>query len=312
MRSFLARLWRSPMTTTRSIVLAALLVWAVLTPSFLSMPSLTALLTTASVIGCMAAGMTFITIGGNIMSFALGATAAASAFVFTAILNVSGFVAALAGSLLFGGLVTGIQGLVVGSLRANPIIISIAADILIYGAASWLTGNETVYAAATTSDELLRGTVGGVPIEFLIFLAIIILGQTILSFTVFGRNLLLIGSGWPTAEAIGLPIGRTVFLAYVWAGVFTAISGILLAIRYNQGNMSFAVQYDYDAIAAVLVGGTPIQGGDGSMIRTLVGVVAISVIQVVLLLHGFEEEWRHLVAGLLVLLVVVLYSGRHI
>ena len=300
------------MSTMRGIVLAALLVWAVLTPSFLSMPSLTALLTTASVIGCMAAGMTFITIGGNVMSFALGATAAASAFLFTALLNVSGFAAALAGSLLFGGLVTGIQGLVVGSLRANPIIISIAANILIYGAASWLTGNETIYATATTTDQLLSGAVGGVPIEFLIFLAVIILGQAILSFTVFGRNLLLVGSGWATAEAIGLPIGRTVFLAYVWTGVFTAASGVLLAIRYNQGNMSLAVQYDYDAIAAVLVGGTPIQGGDGSMIRTLVGVLAISVIQVVLLLHGFEEEWRHLVTGLLVLLVVILYSGRRI
>ena len=153
------------------------------------MPSLTALLTTASVIGCMAAGMTFITIGGNVMSFALGATAAASAFLFTALLNVSGFAAAFAGSLVFGGLVTGIQGLVIGSLRANPIIISIAANILIYGAASWLTGNETIYAAATSTGQLLSGTVGGVPIEFLIFLAVIILGQTILSFTVFGRNL---------------------------------------------------------------------------------------------------------------------------
>ena len=300
------------MTTMRGIVLVALLAWAVLTPSFLSMPSLTALLTTASVIGCMAAGMTFITIGGNVMSFALGATAAASAFLFTAIFNVTGFAAALAGSLLFGGLVTGIQGLVVGSLRANPIIISIAANVLIYGAASWMTGNETIYAVSTDTSRLLSGAPSGVPIEFLILLAIIIFGQIILSFTVFGRNLLLIGSGWATAETTGLPIGRTVFLAYLWAGVFTAVSGVLLAIRYNQGNMALAVQYDYDAIAAVLVGGTPIQGGDGSMIRTLVGVLAISVIQVVLLLHGFEEGWRHLVTGLLVLLVVVLYSGRRI
>ena len=105
----------------------------------------------------------------------------------------------------------------------------------------------------------------------------------------FGRNLLLIGSGSPTAEAVGLPITRTVAGAYFWAGMFTAVSGMLLAIRYDQGNMSFAVHYDYDAIAAVLVGGTPIQGGDGSMVRTLLGVAAISVIQVVLLLYGFDR-----------------------
>jgi ribose/xylose/arabinose/galactoside ABC-type transport system permease subunit len=114
----------------------------------------------------------------------------------------------------------------------------------------------------------------------------------------------------PAAEAVGLPITPVVFGAYFCAGVLSALSGILLAIRYNQANMSFAVHYDYDAIAAVLVGGTPIQGGDGSMIRTLIGVAAISVIQVVLLLHGFEEEWRYFVTGLIVLLVIILYSGR--
>ena len=71
--------------------------------------------------------------------------------------------------------------------------------------------------------------------------------------------------------------------AYVWAGLFTAVAGIMLGVRYNQANMEFGIGYDYDAIAAVLVGGTAIQGGQGSMIRTLAGVAVISVVQVVLL-----------------------------
>ena len=300
----------NPMATMRAVIMGALLVWALATPSFLSAPSLTALLTTASVIGCLAAGMTFITISGNVMSFALGATAAASAVVFMRILNTGGLVPALIGTLIFGGITTGFQGLVIGWLRANPIIVSIAANVLIYGGASWLTANETVNAAPGASSALLKGAVGGIPIEFLIFLGLIAVGQIILSLTVFGRNLLLIGSGLPTAEAVGLPITRTVAGAYFWAGMFTAVSGMLLAIRYDQGNMSFAVHYDYDAIAAVLVGGTPIQGGDGSMVRTLLGVAAISVIQVVLLLYGFAEEWRYLLTGFIVLLVIILYSGR--
>ncbi len=294
----------------RALLLAALVMWALATPSFLSLPSLTALLTTASVIGCLAGGMTFITISGNIMSFALGATAAASAVVFVKILNAVGFLPALIGTLLFGGVITAAQGFVVGWLRANPIIVSIAANVLIYGGASWLTGNETVHVASGASSTVLRGAVAGIPIEFLIFLALNAVGQAILSLTVFGRNLLLIGSGLPTAEGLGLPVTRAVAGAYLWAGMFTAVSGMLLAVRYDQGNMSFAVHYDYDAIAAVLVGGTPIQGGNGSMLRTLVGVAAISIIQVVLLLHGFEEEWRYLITGLIVLLVIVLYSGR--
>jgi ribose/xylose/arabinose/galactoside ABC-type transport system permease subunit len=298
------------MATMRAIIMGALLVWALATPSFLSAPSLTALLTTASVIGCLAAGMTFITISGNIMSFALGATAAASAVVFMRILNTGGLVPALIGTLIFGGISTGFQGLVIGWLRANSIIVSIAANVLIYGGASWLTANETINAVPGASSALLKGAVGGIPIEFLIFLGLIAIGQIILSLTVFGRNLLLIGSGLPTAEAVGLPTARTIAGAYFCAGMFTAVSGMLLAIRYDQGNMSFAVHYDYDAIAAVLVGGTPIQGGDGSMVRTLVGVAAISVIQVVLLLYGFAEEWRYLLTGFIVLLVIILYSGR--
>ena len=152
--------------------------------------------------------------------------------------------------------------------------------------------------------------IAGVPVEFVVFLALIALGQFILTYTVFGRHLLLIGSGSPAADALGLPVAPTITLAYVWAGLFTAVSGILLAVRYNQGNMSLAVNYDYDAIAAVLVGGTAIQGGDGSMLRTLIGVAVISIIQVVLLLHGFDAAWRHLVTGLIVLGVIALYSGR--
>ncbi len=300
------------MATTRAIVLGALLIWAALTPSFLSTPSLTALLTTASVIGCLSAGMTFITISGNVMSFALGATAASSAVVFLLLLNATGLVPALVGALLFGGAVTGFQGLVVGWIRANPIIVSIAANVLIYGAFTWLTGNESVNADANAGHGVFKGVVGGIPIEFLIFITAVATGQIVLSYTVFGRNLLLIGSGLPAAEAVGLPITPVVFGAYFCAGVLSALAGILLAIRYNQANMSFAVHYDYDAIAAVLVGGTPIQGGDGSMVRTLIGVGAISIIQVVLLLYGLEEEWRYFVTGLIVLLVIILYSGRRV
>jgi ribose/xylose/arabinose/galactoside ABC-type transport system permease subunit len=310
MRSHFVGLAKRPMAAMRVAVLGALLALALATPSFLSLPSLIALITTASVIGCVAAGMTFITVSGCIMSFALGATAAASAVVFMAVLNAAGLFVALGAALLVGGAITGLQGFAVGYVRANPIIVSIAANILIYGGASWLTANTTVYAAANADDALLRGTVAGVPIEFLIFLGIIVLGQAVFSFTVFGRRLLLVGSGAPAAEAVGLPVTRTVTAAYIWAGAFSAFAGILLALRYNQANMSLAVHYDYDAIAAVLVGGTPIQGGGGSMLRTLLGVAAVSIIEVVLLLYGFEEEWRYLVTGLIVLLVIILYSGR--
>jgi ribose/xylose/arabinose/galactoside ABC-type transport system permease subunit len=273
----------------------ALAVVALTTPSFLSVPSLTTLLTTISFVGCLAAAMTFITISGNIMSFALGAAAAVSAMVFVIVLNAAGYAAGVVAALAAGAAITAAQGCLIGFLRANPIIVSIAANVLIYGVAQRVTNNETVL---------------GAPVEFIVFLGVIALGQVVLSFTVFGRNLFYLGSGFRAAETVGLPTTRTTIGAYVWAGLFAAVTGILLASRFNQANMEFALRYDYDAIAAVLVGGTAIQGGNGSMLRTFAGIAAVSTIQVVLLLHGFREEWRLFITGLIVVVVVILYSSR--
>jgi len=300
----------SRLTIARGGLLVVVGAFALLTPGFLSVPSLTTLLTTASFVGCLAMAMTFITISGNIMSFALGGTAAVAAVVFVHVLNAFGYAPAVIAALVAGALVTAAQGALVGALRANPIIVSIAANVLIYGVAEWLTNNETAHISEEALGLLIKGKLFGLPVEFCAFVLVTIIGQLVLTFTVFGRNLFYIGSGFRAAEAVGLPTVRTTIGAYCWAGLFSAVAGILLASRFNQANMEFALRYDYDAIAAVLVGGTAIQGGSGSMMRTFVGVAAISIIQVVLLLHGLREEWRLLIMGLVVLAVVILYSSR--
>ena len=101
--------------------------------------------------------------------------------------------------------------------------------------------------------------------------------------------------------------------AYLWAGFFTSLAGIMLAIRYDSANMDYGVAYDYDAIAAMLVGGTAIGGGSGSALRTFAGAMVIAAVQVMLLLKGLRQEWQYLAAGLIVLAVIVLQtrgSGR--
>jgi ribose/xylose/arabinose/galactoside ABC-type transport system permease subunit len=300
---------RTVVSAVRFGIIAALVAFALLTPGFLSAPSMLALLTTLSFVGCVAAGMTLITISGNIMSFSLGATTAASGVMFVSLLNEVGIGPAILAALMLGGMISGAQGFLVGWLRANPIIVSIAALALIHGVSGGLTRSATVYALPNAGHDFMRGKVLAVPIEFVLFIVVLIIGQLILSFTVFGRNLFLTGSGLAAAEAAGLRSWRTVAGAYAWAGVFAAVAGIMLAVRYGQANMEFGIGYDYDAIAAVLVGGTAIQGGHGSMLRTLAGVAVISIVQVVLLLHGFRQEWQYLLAGLIVLLVIMLQTA---
>ena len=293
----------------RTVVLVILAAVALTTPGFLSQPSILSLLTTVSFIGCVAVGMTLITISGNIMSFALGALVGATAMIFVLAVNWGGFAFGLIAALAFAGLSNAVQGFLIGWLRANPIIVSIAALALIYGVAEAFAAHGTIYAAAGTSYGGFKGRIAGIPVEFAVFLCVAALGQFILSLTTFGRNLFLIGSSFRAAEAVGVRTWRAITGAYLWAGLFTAPAGIMLAIRYDAASMNYGMGYEYDAIAAVLVGGTIIKGGEGSVLRTLAGALIIGVIQVVLVLQGLRTEWQYLIAGLVVLGVIALQTS---
>ena len=292
----------------QSLGLVILLVAVLATPGFLARPSILSLLTTVSFIGCVAIGMTLITISGNIMSFALGATVGVTAMVFIMACNLLGFGAGLLVGLLFGSLLTGLQGLLIGWVRANPIIVSIAALALIYGVTQAFAEKGTIYAEPGTVPAAAKGKLAGIPIEFIVFMLAAVIAQFILSATRFGRNLLMVGSSCRAAEAVGVSTWRTVTGAYVWAGFFTSLAGVMLAIRYDSANMDYGVAYDYDAIAAVLVGGTAIGGGNGSAVRTFAGAMVIAAVQVMLLLRGLRQEWQYLAAGLIVLTVIILQA----
>jgi ribose/xylose/arabinose/galactoside ABC-type transport system permease subunit len=297
----------------QTIGIIVLLVVIFATPGFLAKPSILSFLTTVSFIGCVAIGMTLITISGNIMSFALGATVGVTAMVFILASNRLGFHFGLVVGLLFGSLLTGLQGLMIGWVRANPIIVSIAALALIYGLTQAFAEKGTIYADPGIFPASVKGKVGGVPIEFIMFVLSALIAQFILSFTRFGRNLFMVGSSFRAAEAVGVNTWRTITGAYLWAGFFTSLAGIMLAVRYDAANMDYGVAYDYDAIAAVLVGGTAIGGGHGSAIRTFAGAMVIAAVQVMLLLRGLRQEWQYLAAGLIVLAVIILQargSGR--
>jgi ribose/xylose/arabinose/galactoside ABC-type transport system permease subunit len=291
---------------TRIVALAALALWAITTPGFATWISLYALLNAISFIGCVAVGMTFITLTGNIMSLSLGATLSACALIFLGSLS-WGIPVALVFAVLFGIAVSGAQGVLVGYLRANPILVSIAALSLLMGVAELVTAGARIYPGGR-GLEMFKGRVAGIPVEAIIFFATVIVGQFILSATRIGRVMVMVGSNTRAAAAAGIRTGLTVTIAYGLAGAFAAISGVLLAARYGSGDMELGAGYDYSAIAAVLVGGTTITGGSGSVVRTLIGVTVIAVVEVVLLLRGFSEQLQYLITGLIVLGVIMLHT----
>ena len=296
------------MIALRSGFLVALTAIALTSPGFLSAANLLALMTTASFVGCVAVGMTLITVSGNIMSFSLGATVSATTIVFVGSLLSWGIIPAIVLSLMFGAAVALAQGLIIGWLGANPIVVSIASFALLIGIAPWCTGGNSLFVPAGSGQELLRGKLFGVPVEFVLLVVVAAVGQGLLSFTVFGRNLLMVGSSRRAAEAAGIRVWRTTASAYLWAGLFAAVPGMLLAARYSKGNMDYGETFDYDAITAVIIGGTAIDGGRGSVVRTMIGALIMEVVRVILLLNGFRQEWQYLISGLIILAVILLQT----
>jgi ribose/xylose/arabinose/galactoside ABC-type transport system permease subunit len=290
----------------KAVTIAAIAVFALTTPGFTSQLSINALLNAISFIGCVAVGMTFITLTGNIMSLCLGATLSASALVFLASLSVGIFPAFLL-ALAFGIVVTGVQGLLVGYFRANPILVSVAGLSLLIGGADLATGGVRIYPSGE-GLQVFKGRVAGIPVEALYFFATVVIGQFILSWTRIGRVMAMVGSNARAAAAAGISTAAAITWAYVIAGACAATSGVLLAARYGSGDMELGTGYDYTAIAAVLVGGTAIQGGSGSVVRTLIGVTVIAIIEVVLLLRGFSQQLQYLITGLIVLSVIMLHT----
>ena len=171
----------------RIAALLGLIAAAVATPGFLTTTSLFSLLTTMSFIGCVAVGMTFITLSGNVMSFCLGATLwSPPSCSWQPADRPRGRAARR--RVPVQRVLTGLQGWIVGYFRADPIIVSMAVLALIYGFVTLATGGSGIYPEGAETD-VLKGRIGIVPIPLAAFLVTVVAGQFILSFTRFGRNL---------------------------------------------------------------------------------------------------------------------------
>lgn len=287
--------------------LAVLCALALMTPGFTSIPSLYALINTASFVGCIAVGMTFITLSGNVMSFALGAASGLAAIT-CAWLSKFGLAAALLGAILVPTAINALQGFVIGFFKANSLIVTIAALALINGAAEMVTAGQTIYVEGDILDPY-KGKLLGVPLAGIAFLICVIVGQLVLRYTQFGQRVVLVGSNSRAATAAGVEVWRTTTWVYTLAGLFSGISGVLMAARYGAGTIEMGAGFDYTAIAGVLLGGTAVAGGQGSVTRSLVGVTVMAVITVVLLLRDFETQYQYLLTGLIVF-AAILAQGR--
>jgi simple sugar transport system permease protein/ribose transport system permease protein len=285
-------------------VAIVLLIGGLTTPAFLSVDNMLVVVRAASITGIVAVGMTFITLSGHFVSLSVQQTAVMSAVAFAlAFSNGWGIAAAIAVTFVLAVVVGAAQGAIV-ALGLNPIVTTLGAGAAILGLASIVVENKTIQLGSDSADWLGIGRPLGIPNQSIAFVAFTAFTMVVLLKTRFGRQISLSGANRKAAAASGIRMASTTIWAFVISSAAAGLVGIFTAAQVGQAKVTMFENLTIDAVAAVLVGGTAIQGGEGSTLRTALGAVFIALLANFMLLRGYAFGTRLLVEGSIVCVAV--------
>ena len=300
--------------------LALVLVVAVFTlladaPSrYLSPTNLRVVLSQTVIVAVGAIGMTIIIIGGGI-DLSVGATIALSGVVAALGIGAGWPVpAAAAAAVLAGGLVGLTNGLLITGLRVVPFIATLGMLGIARGVAKWLAHEQTVNMPPTWLNDLLvtfpRAAWMVLPPGVWITLALAVLTSTVLRRTVFGRRVFAVGSNELAARACGIATDRLKLMIYGSAGLLFGLAGVMQLSRLRQGDPTVAVGTELDVIAAVVIGGGSLQGGEGSVFGSVVGALIMAFLRNGCQQMGWPNYIQEIIIGAIIVLAVALDRVR--
>jgi galactofuranose transport system permease protein len=259
-------------------------------------------------------GMCFVIMGAGI-DLSVGTTAACASVV-SALLSPYGVVPGLLGGLGAGLAVGVINGFMVTRMNIQPFIATLSGMLAASGSGLLLAHNQSVSVSYDTDFTWLgQGDLLGFPVPAWIAAAAYVYGSVLLNYTSFGRYVLSIGGNEEAARLMGLPVDRVKFLTYVQSGVFAGLAGVILASQFGAGQPAEGVGWELFSIAAVVVGGTLLTGGVGSVATTLAGVLLLGLIFNVLNFENglgwisLSAYWQSVVRGVFLMVVVMASSG---
>jgi ribose transport system permease protein len=288
-------------------------------PNFLKRDNLLNIANQIAVIAIMAIGMTMVIIAGGI-DLSVGSLAALSAVVATRLIrDAGGGVDATPGGMLLAclaaiavcGVVGAVSGLVITRCGVPPFIVTLAMMLAASGLASIIAEGESIYQIPGSFVWLGRGADFGLPNAVLLMLVLYGVAHVVMSRTRLGRYLYAVGGNREAARLSGVPVGRVLLLAYVASGLLAGLGGVLMASQLKSGSPTYGAMYELYVIAAVVVGGTALAGGEGRVLGTLVGAFIIAVIQNGMNLMGIESYTQKVVLGSVILAAVLVDRLRH-
>ncbi len=257
-----------------------------------------------------AVGMTFVLIIAGIDLSVGSVLALASAVLGIAMVNWELPLGAAIIICILTGLGCGaINGLIIIRWALPPFIVTLGMLEAARGGAYLVTGSRTIYIGGPI-EVVSTTSILGFSLPFLLAITIVILGQIVLTRTIFGRYLIAIGTNQEAVRLSGIDPRPYKFAVFALAGALTALAAVIQTARVSAANPNFAIGFELQVIAAVVIGGTSLMGGRGSVIRTFFGVLIIAVLGAGLAQAGAQESTKRLVTGCVIVAAVIVDQYR--
>lgn len=282
--------------------------FSVASPNFFSYSNITSILFSTVVIGTLALGTTFVIITGGIdLSIGTGmALCAVMSGVFITNMGLPiGVGVPLA--ILFGGLIGLVNGINVALLKIPPFIATLATMLVAQGLALVISDNTPIYFTEDPGySKISTGNILGVdfPNAVLILLVATVVCVLLLNKTILGRYTYSIGSNEEATALSGISVRKWKIAIYTLAGLFIGLAGVMISARLGSAQPGTGMGYELQAIAAVVIGGTSLTGGKGSIVGTLIGAMIISVLNNGLQIMSIPQEWQNVILGIVILIAV--------
>lgn len=283
------------------------LVIGIISPEFRTFSNFLSLLRQSSINGFIAFGMTFVILTGGIDLSVGSVLALTTAFCASFISNGMPVGMAMLLALVIGTAFGVVSGVMITKGRLQPFIATLITMTVYRGLTMIFMDGKPI---SNLGDSFLlkfvgKGNLFGIPVPVILFLIVFAIVAFLLEKTTFGRRIYATGSNWKSAKLAGVNIDRTKIIAYAISGCLAAVSGLILLSRLGSAQPTLGEGYELDAIAAVALGGTSMNGGRGRIWKTFVGVLIIAVLNNGLNILGVSSYYQDVVKGIVILIAVM-------
>ncbi|WP_372512735.1 ABC transporter permease [Bacillus salipaludis] len=293
------------------VLLAMVIIMSFLSPSFLKTQNLLNIIRQISFIGIVGIGVTIVIITTGI-DLSSGSVIALTSVMVASFAHPGD---SLVISLLIGvgvGVACGaINGIISTKGKIPPFISTLGMMTAARGLALLYSDGRPIPNLSEPFMFLGRGVIAGIPVPIIIFALVGIVSHILLAKTKFGKYTYAIGGNVQAAKICGINVDRYLILIYVYAGLLSAIAGMLLTARVSVGQPSMGVSFELDAIAAAVIGGTSLAGGVGTIPGTIIGALIIGVLNNSLDLLGVSSYWQQILKGAIIVSAVLIDSRKN-